>query len=230
MPTPTPNAIDLTTYANVKAWVSIPPGATSDDQIIQDIVTAFSAYALRLTGRAPSDGTIPTTSPLVGPVAYAEVYDGSGTVRQPIRNWPITAVSSVVIDGQTIPESTDIRTWGWVIDGDGRFVSLRGGYAANVATFQNYAYQGNRFGFSKGAGFSAGIQNVEIAYTAGFAGVPFDLELAARKVCSLNYKRRQWIGQKMQQLAAGAGMVQYNDWEMDPQDARTIMYYQRRVA
>jgi hypothetical protein len=227
---PTPHAIDLTTYSAVKAWVAIPPGAATDDQLIQDMVTAFSAYVLKLTGRGPADGSIPAASPFVAPVAYDEVYDGSGTDRQPIRNWPITAVASVNVNGQVIPQSTSIQTWGWVIDGDGRFISLRGGYSANVATFQNYAYQGNRFGFAKAAGFTAGNQNVEIAYTAGFNGVPFDLELTARKVCSLVYKRRGWIGQKMQMLAAGAGTVQYNEWEMDAQDMRTVMYYQRRTA
>jgi hypothetical protein len=226
---PTANAIDLTTYSAVKAWVTIPPGTTTDDQIIQDIVTGFSAYVLRLTGRGAMDGSIPAASPLVAPVAYAETYDGSGTNRQPIRNWPITAVSSLTIDGQTIPQSSSINVFGWVIDGDGRFVSLRGGYSANVATFQNYRFQGQR-GSGVSFGFSAGTQNVQISYTAGFSGVPFDLEMTARKVCALNYKRRSWIGQKMQQLSAGAGMVQYNDFEMEPQDVRTIMYYQRRVA
>ena len=129
-------------------------------------------------------------------------------MRQPIRNWPITSVSSVTVNGQAMPQSTSIQVWGWVVDGDGKFISLRGGYAPGVATFQNYQYQGGRYGYGagvQGPGFCAGIQNVEIIYTAGFASVPFDLEMMARKVVSLNYKRARWIGQRMQAMAQGAG-------------------------
>lgn len=222
--------IDLTTLANVKNWVGIPYLETSEDQTIQGCITAFSAYVLRVTGRGPEDGTVAAVSPFVSPVPYDDVYDGSGTLRQPIRNWPITGVTSVNISGVVIPQSTSIQVWGWVVDGDKKFISLRGGYNATVATFQNYGMQYGRGGLSRGPGFAAGIQNVEIVYTAGFFGTPFDLEMLARKVCSLNYKRRSWIGQRTQMMASGAGTVSYNEWEMDQQDMRTLQYYQRRVA
>lgn len=228
MPT---NAIDLTTLASVKAWLSLTGGG--DDQVIQDAITAFSAYVLHLTGRGPTDGSIPSSSPFVAPVSYDEFYDGSGTMRQPIRNWPITKVSKVNISGQDIPQSTSINVWGWVVDQDGKFITLRGGYNPTVATFQNYRYQGGRYGYGagvQGPGFCAGVQNVEIAYTAGFNGVPFDLEMAARKVVALNYKKRGWIGLRTQAMAAGAGTVSYATWEMEPQDERTIHYYDRKVA
>jgi hypothetical protein len=233
MAAPTPNPIDLTTYTAVKSWVQIATGNTSDDQIIQDAVTAFSADVLRMTGRGPIDGTIPTTSPFVTPVTYDDFYDGSGSMRQPVRNWPVVSVSLVNISGEVIPESTSIRVWGWVIDADRRFISLRGGYAPGVATFQNYRYQGGRYGYGagvQGPGFAAGIQNVEIVSSAGFASVPYDLEMVARKTVSLNYKRRSWIGQKTQAMAQGAGTVVYNEWAMDRADANTIDYYRRRVA
>ena len=224
---PTTNAIDLTTLANVKSWVQL--GVAGDDQIIQDAITAFSAYVLRVTGRGPADGSIPAASPLNSVVAYDEFYDGSGTERQQVRNWPIVSVSSVNINGQVIQQSTSINTWGWVVDGDAKFISLRGGFAPNVATFQNYRFQGNRYG-SRGPGFCVGNQNVEIVYSAGFAATPLDLEMVARKVVSLNYKRRTWIGQRSQQMANGAGTVSYNDWEMDNQDRQAILFYKRRVA
>lgn len=223
-----PNPIDLTTVANVKAWVQISSGNTSEDAIIQDAITAFSAYVLRATGRGPADGSVPDESPFVTVVDYDEVYDGSGTYRQPIRNWPIASVTSVTIDGQAIPQSSSVSTPGWVVDGDKSFISLRGGMAPNVATFSNYRNQYNRCGY--GGGFTAGIQNVQVVYSAGFDGVPIDLDMLARKVVSLNYKRRQWIGQRSQAMANGAGTVSYNDWEMDAQDMKTLMYYKRRVA
>ncbi len=224
-------SIDLTTLSAVKSWVQIAQTVTSDDQIIQDCITAFSAYVLKLTGRGPTDGSIPASSPFVAPVSYDEFYDGSGTLRQPIRNWPITAVTSVNVNGAAIPASTSIKTWGFVVDQDKKFISVRGGYSPNVATFQNYRYQSGRGGFgAQGPGFSSGVQNVEVVYTAGFNGVPFDLEMAARKTVALNYKRKSWIGQKSQAMAAGAGTLSYDDFEMSTQDQRTIQYYRAHNA
>lgn len=225
-----PNAIDLTTVANVKTWaVQGPQGQsvtiTDQDQTIQDAITAFSALVLRATGRGPQNGTVPATSPFVIPVTYDDVYDGSGTMRQPVRNWPITQGNFLKINGQTIPQSVNVNTWGWVVDADAKFVSLRGGYNASVATFQNYRYQGGWGGPNWGPGFQSGIQNIEWNYNAGFTGVPFDLEMCARKVVSLNYKRRSWIGQVSQAMSNGAGTVTFGSQEMDRDCLRVFQFY-----
>lgn len=217
--------LDLTTLLNVKSWLGITTTTTDQDQTIADSITAFSVYVLRLTGRANSNGVVPTTSPFVQPVTYDEFYDGSGTMRQPIRNWPITAVSNVFVNGTALPQSTSVNVWGWVVDGDGRFISIRGGTNASVATFQNYRYQRGYGGANWGPGFQDGIQNVEVQYTAGFSGVPQDLEMAARKVIARNYKRRGWIGQRSQMMADGAGTVMYDTWEMAPDEHRAILFY-----
>lgn len=210
--------IDLTVLSAVKAWLGVGAATTSEDAIIQDCITAFSAYVLRATGRGPAGGEIPATSPFVTPVAYTEVYDGSGSERQPIRNWPITSVTSVTVNGIAIVQSSAFNVPGWVIDGDKKFISIRAGSGAS--------YRGG--GYS--CGFANGVQNVEISYTAGFSGVPPDLEMMARKVVALNYKRKGWIGQTSQAMAAGAGTVSYGQWEMDAQDMNVLDFYKRRVA
>ncbi len=223
---PTPNAIDITTLAAVKSWNQTT--GTNDDQIIQDAITAFSAYLLRRTARGPLDGTIPTASPFVAPVSYDDFYDGSGTLRQPVRNWPITAVAAVNVGGVAVRQSTSPQVPGWVIDGDKKFISIRGtngvrGYGAGGWGFQPRGYDCCYV-------FANGIQNVEINYTAGFSSVPFDLEMAARKAVALNYRRRSWIGQKSQAMAAGAGTISFQDWEMDRDAERAIQYYMARIA
>lgn len=146
-----------------------------------------------------------------------------------LRNWPITAVASVNVGGNVVPPSTSVAVSGWVIDGDKKFVSIRGGSSPNVATFQNYRYQGG-LGGQIGPGFAQGIQNVEVEYTAGFNGVPADLEMAARKVVALNYVRRGWIGQKSQAMAQGGGTVTFGQWEMDSDAERAIQYYRRMTG
>lgn len=221
MPT---NAIDLTTIAAVKSWVGISSGTTGDDSQIQDIITAFSAQVLRWTGRGTQDGSFPTVSPFTSVVSYTETYDGSGTLRQPIRNWPITSVTSLNVNGQSIPQSTSVNVWGWVIDGDAKFISMRGGYPSSNRWSPRYQ------GAVGLPGFCDGIQNVAISYTAGFSTVPLDLEMAARKTCALYYKRRGWIGQRSQAMAQGAGSVFFDSSEVEQDVMRTILYYQRRTA
>ena len=216
------NAIDLTTVANVKAWAQIQ--TSGDDQIVQDAITAFSAYVLKLTARGPADGSIPATSPFVTPVSYDEVYDGNGNNELPLRNWPITAVALVNAGGIVIPASGDVSSPGYVIDQSKKFLVIRYG---GVAYPYGRGARGPRYSY---AGWPLGTQNVEVQYTAGFSGVPFDLEMLARKVCALNYRRRSSIGQKSQAMAAGAGTISFGDWEMDKEDMRTIDYYRSRVA
>lgn len=218
------NAIDLTNIANVKNWAGVL--TTNDDQIVQDIVTAFSGYVLQLTARGNSDGSVPTGSPFVTPQNYDEIYDGNGNDRLPLNNWPVTAITSVNDTGVPIPQSTSMNQPGWVIDQSHKFLVLRGGGFTNLTDPRRVA---GRF-FRGRVGFTLGTQNVEVVYSAGFAAVPQDLEMVARKVCGLNYKRRQWIGQRSQAMAAGAGTVSYTDWEMDAQDTEVIKYYMARTA
>jgi hypothetical protein len=197
----------------------------SPDQTIQDCVTAFSLYALRQTGRGNSDGSIPSESPFVTPVSYNEWYDGNGQRKMYVNNWPINSGSLLTINGITVPQSTGITVPGWLLDQSGRAIVLRPGFSSGPATFSNVrALRGREGG---GWVFALGTQNINWQYIGGFSGVPFDLEMCARKVVALNYKRTGWIGQKSQSMAAGAGTVEYGTWEMDDDCRATLEYYKR---
>lgn len=220
------NPIDLTVVANIQTWLGNQNAFTgAEAQTVQDAITAFSLYVLHLTGRGNADGSVPTASPFATSVSYDEFYDGNGNDTLPLRNWPITAVSSVIDTGVTIQASTSTTSPGYVVDQSKKFLVLRGGG-------NGYGYGRNyRGALSRSCrGWSLGTQNIEVQYTAGFSAVPFDLEMCARKVVALNYRKRSWIGQKAQAMAAGAGTISYGTWEMDDQDRRVIEYYQARVA
>src|SRR5208282_4750682 len=105
-------ALDLTTLAQVKSWLSsngTAPAATSDDQNVEACITYFSLVFLWRTGLGPQDGSIPTNSPFIAPVAYTEVYDGSGSSRQFLHNYPIQSVASLQIENYQVPASSG---WG----------------------------------------------------------------------------------------------------------------------
>lgn len=219
------NAIDLTTVVNIQTWLGNTNAFSGNEsQTVQDAITAFSLYVLHLTGRGPADGSVPTSSPFAAAVAYDEFYDGNGNDVLPLRNWPITAVAAVIDTGVTIQASTSTTSPGYVVDQSKKFLVLR--YGGN-----QYGYARNqRGGLTKCKGWSLGTQNIEVQYTAGFAAIPFDLEMLARKVVAKKYKGRSWIGQKSQAMAAGAGTIVFDRDDFDDTDWSTLMYYQARVA
>jgi hypothetical protein len=229
---PTPNAIDLTTLNAVKQWSGSvdasgnPQASSAWDQVIQDAITAFSLFMLRRTGRGPQDGSVPPTSSLNSVVTVTETYDGSGTNRQFLRLWPIQSVISLTVGAIAVPSSPSPGSPGYVIDGSKKSLAIvcGGGGYGGPATFADL--RGGRRGRG---GFWEGIQNVVVNYTAGFDGVPFDLEMLSRRTVALNYKRKGWLGQSSQSMANGAGTVVYTNKEMEADCEHMIQFYKRRA-
>lgn len=222
---PTPNAIDLTTLANVQNWLGSTSQNSTEQQVMQDCITAASLYWLHYTGLGPQGLTNPTASPLNSVVTFSEVYDGSGSARLFLRNRPIVSVTSLTIGLIPIAASTGVNVPGYVIDGSQKSISLRGGFGAPAPG------QLLRVGFwnARGhyRGFGDDIQSVAITYTAGYAATPFDVELAVREQVATNYKRRQWIDQRSQAMAQGAGTVMYQSWELSPSVRSVLDRYRR---
>ena len=161
------NVIDLTTVAAVNAILAQDPAA--DAALIQSEITAYSQNILTRTGRGF----------LSGVRSYVERYNGNGSNELPIRNYPILAVASLSVNGIAIPASPDYLQSGYVIDTEGSI--------CNIALISNGSgwsdYPDERWGVRPGGwgsygnapplGYSAlrfvqGIQNVAVAYTAGY--------------------------------------------------------------
>jgi hypothetical protein len=208
----------------VYKWLGSQSPSIPEQGVIIDCITAFSIQMLYWTGRGPTDESVAINSPFVAPVTYTETYSGNGSVTLFLRNTPIVSVSSLVIGNQAVLQSTAWGIPGWVIDFNNKAITIRRGGGGTGPTFFNF------WGFNGGAWrFWEGPQNVAVNYTAGWNGVPPDLEMMARRVVSLNYKRKSWIGQSSQAMASGAGTVSYRNWELAQEDMRVIDNY-RRVA
>jgi hypothetical protein len=222
------NPIDLTTLAGVQDWLGI--SGESDNQQINDCITAASAYWLWALGLTQQSGQPwPAASPLVSPVPnITETYDGSGSQRQFLRIRPIVSVQSLTVDGIAIPASSAVTVPGYVVDGSGKSIAIRSGFGGpgpGQALTVGFAFLRNRRTWS----FSDGIQNVAVTYTAGYTLTPPDIELAVRQMVAVNYKRRQWIDQKMQAMAQGAGTISFRDWEFPPEVKSVLEHYRRRA-
>lgn len=171
-----PSPIDLCTLQQVRSWMpGVPaPDNTSTDTVIQAAITAASLDMLRRTGRGPRDWQVPATSPYNQPVTYTETYDGTGTPRMFLRNWPIISVSSLTVFGCNVQASTSQASPGYVIDGTAKSISLISPFSGPGNWSGSYYGTGRwpAFGLGILARFPVGVQNITITYTAGFNSLP----------------------------------------------------------
>jgi hypothetical protein len=98
---------DLTTLADVKAWIGGFGANTVDDAKLSALISACSADFERATKRPD----LLTTS-------YTEVHQGDGASRITLFHWPITAVSALTIGGATVTASSDKILPGYYFDLD----------------------------------------------------------------------------------------------------------------
>ncbi|MGA7577849.1 MAG: head-tail connector protein [Desulfobaccales bacterium] len=201
--------MDLTTLANTKQWLGI--SSDTDDDLLTRLITAASFFIETYLGRR------------LGSQDYAEVRDGTGGRVLNFREYPVTAVSGVTVNGVSLPLAPDTVTPGY------RF------------TRTQIILQGHRF--------TQGWGNVTLNYTAGYGPasggwledpwliapqpdgstpwVPFDLEQACIELISWRYEERQHIGQSGKSLQ-GAN-VTYIVQDLPP-DVKTILDRYRRVV
>ena len=91
---------DLTTLANLKAWLNFT--AASEDDLLGRLITAESVFIENWLGRPVAEAT------------YIETHDGTGGRGLTLAVSPIASVASVTIDGKTIPASFDVTCPGYI--------------------------------------------------------------------------------------------------------------------
>lgn len=171
---------------DVKAYLSV--SGSSDDGLLARLVEAASAAMNEYMDRNPL-----TT-------VYTQTFDGSGNTRQVMSFWPITAVTSVSIDGVAKQAATSFSGSGY--------------------KFDDYSIILNNGIFPKG------IQNVAITYTAGATVVPPDLKQACIDIASEAYRRRQRVGETSKSLAQGT--TSYNIKDMPDHVKVVLSSYKKR--
>ena len=133
--------------------------------------------------------------------SYAEVRDGSGGSRLSFAHTPAIAVQSLAIDGIAIPAAPD-------------------------ATSPGYVFSATQL-YLRGHRFRRGVQNVMIAYTAGYAATPLEVEQACIELVALRYRERERIGHVSKSLAGET--VSFSQKDMSD-DIRTLLSLYRRVT
>ena len=140
--------VNLTTLANVKTWRNITD--SSSDALITRLISAVSTNILDYLQRGP-----------IASQVWTESLSGRGTGEILLRRWPVTSISSLVIDGasiqaavspQTLSAGTNYPTVGYFMDDIWEPPSPGQPQLLKLA----------------GASFTPGRNNIFVRYTAGY--------------------------------------------------------------
>lgn len=161
---------DLTTLTDGLLWL----GKDSDDEdIVARLITALSSSIQKWIGYQ------------IASASYDRFFNGRGGRALMLPDRPVTAVSSLTIDGIAVPSSTSVHMPGFVFDST--TIYLRGWYE-----------------------FRRGAQNVEAQYTAGYESVPGDIAQACLDWLKLTYDSLDTLP-GVTEVDAGDTKIKYGD-------------------
>jgi hypothetical protein len=206
-----PQPFDLTVLANFKAYLfagnTTPP--TTDDALLQRMITSASAMIQDFLGYDVQNGVMLAATP------YTEtkdsVYDGSGwpsawIYQIPVRWSPIVSVSSVTIDGVTVPSGGDgVQYPGWFLDPTDPVQIQVAGYRPNPRA----------------------KKNVVVSYVGGYSLIPYDLEQATIELIALRYKEINRLG--IRSISMAGESTSYNIGALPDSTRMAISSYRRVV-
>jgi hypothetical protein len=134
---------DLVALADVKAWLDVT--TDDDDDLLGSLITQVSRASLAYLGRAA-----------ILPATYVETRDGANDTEIVLRQWPVTAISALTIDGVTIAPAPPLTAGG----------SRQSGYVLEAADLAPPGHM-QRLAL-RGKIFPRGLQNVTVIYSAGY--------------------------------------------------------------
>lgn len=162
---------DLTTLEKVRLEIFGNDPAIEADEILSALITSSSAWVESQIGRT-----------FAAPASVTETRNGDGTSRMLLNKSPVASVTSVTVDGVTVPARATVDGTGWVYSEGGVDVV--------------------------GSVFTEGVQNVVFVYSAGVA-VPADLEQAVIEHVAFKFRRRNSLG--LNATTQGGESVSFDD-------------------
>ena len=179
---------DFTTVGLAKRFLRLQPNVTADDGLLQELVNGVSAEFVTYMNRD------------IVSQSYMDVFDGKGTRVIMLRQYPVTAVTSVTLGPPNQP----------------------------VTLIENIDYLWTATAIKRMYGiFPSGVGNVRVAYTAGFAAVPSDLQMAAAKGAAYRYQQLTHLGQNNKLMGQETVQFATDPW---PEDIQRVLDQYQRVS
>lgn len=196
----------LTTLAKLKTFLGI--SGTTNDTLLEACVDRTTALFEAVTRRKimARDYTYDSDD-----AAYDQenaVLDGNDTDRLILPQYPVVSVTTVRINEIAIDERASVQNTGWVAD--------------------------KRIGvlYAVGHLFLRGIKNIELAYNAGYAAAPEDLENACIEQAACLFKKTAPGGNLLgvQSKSLPDGSVSYTARDLLPEVSAVLERYKKRFA
>jgi len=141
------NPGDLVSLPVALAWL----GTTDPQAVLPGLISAVSTSVQNFVGYQFAQAS------------YTRTFNGTGGEKILLPDRPVISVTSVTIEGISVPAGTPVPQPGFRFDS--KFVYLAG--------------IGRGFGLGHRGGFEGrfvrGVQNIVISYEAGYAVIPFDV-------------------------------------------------------
>ncbi len=185
---------DLTTLENVKSYMQITD--TSQDTVLARLISAFSQWFLTQVNR----GALISST-------YTETRNGQGGDSLTTIYWPIQSITSLTVDGVTIPPQANPGQNGWTP-----------GYTNDSFTVWLTGYR-----FTKRRG------NVQIVYVAGYESVPLDIEQAVIDQVVFTLRRQPNLGTTSQSMN-GITTVSFSQKDLAPGVQAVVEFYRDRAV
>lgn len=138
-----PSPYDLCALADLKTWLDL--ASDDDDDLLGRLITQVSRATLAFLDRAN-----------ILPAQLVEARDGRNDSEIVLRQWPVTSLASLTIDGVAIAAAPPLVAGGPHQSG----YVLEAAEPAPPGHMQRLALRGRLF--------TAGVQNVAVTYTAGY--------------------------------------------------------------
>jgi hypothetical protein len=147
---------ELTSLPSVREYLKIAASDTTYDSLLTNLIKRSQMLIEKYCGRQFKARD------------YTEYYDGDGTSKLLLKQWPIVSVTELNMDNAR------------------SFLSVTQALAADFVIWSEEGYlellsaADSISGFSEGGSlFRYGQQNIKVRYNAGYAAIPEDLELAS---------------------------------------------------
>lgn len=151
---------------------------------------------------------------------FTETYSGTGSESMYVRNAPILSVTSLVVNGVTIPASLAYGQAGFFVQDDGKSIAMRSGGTVGYLPNFFWGWGGNQYKFLRGRG------NVVLTYTAGYAETPPDLYLLCLKQGAVFLQKRLREDEASHGIPS-TGQTAYRAWAMQPEVRAMLQPYTR---
>jgi hypothetical protein len=204
--------IDLTTLADVRTWLQTTSTTlpNTDDLLLSRLITAASEYIQTWLNR-----NITSTD-------YEEVRDGTGNQQFVFANFPVTAVASVIVAGQSIPPVPPINSAQGLSQGPTPvtvgFFGSPAGYLFSPTKLVIIGYAVPRWPLC-----------VQLQYTAGYPSVPFDLAQACIELVATRYRAERDHPGIVSTVMQPQTTVSYSQKDMND-NVKSILWKYRAVA